>query len=102
MNEPAFPCAMPTGRTNEHVDIDAREVSYIPEYKHFPGVSALDWFAAQMPGFDEGTKPNYACAMLGWQERVDFPPSWWVQADAAYRYMQAEAMMEERQKRLTK
>ncbi len=48
MNEPAFPCAMPTGKTNEHVDIDAREIAYVPEFKHFAGLSMRDYFAGQV------------------------------------------------------
>jgi hypothetical protein len=66
-----------------------------------PGMTLRDWFAGQSDGLHPDTTVDYArcfnAAPLPPQdERVDWA-RWWATADAAYRYIQADAMLKARE-----
>jgi len=61
------------------------------------GMSLRDWFASHVPPLPERTSDNHVVALVG----GPLPPAfdhlaraiYWAKADAAYRYMQADAMI---------
>lgn len=70
-----------------------------------PGMSLRDWLAATMQIPDDAPTATQAISLMG-QEPPQWSGSgadidcliWWATAEAKYRYMRADAMLEERAK----
>lgn len=70
------------------------------------GMKLRDYFAAHARPFSSTTKPNRIAKILGWPVPDIMNMSewdttlWQCRADAAYKYMQADAMLEAREKKI--
>lgn len=60
------------------------------------GMSLRDWFAGQVDGLSEDASPSYCEHLVGRPMPEGIGRSafqWWAEADAAFRYMKADAML---------
>ena len=81
---PAFPVAVPT------------EFQFAEA-----GMTLRDWFAANVDGLSEDASPEYCESLVGRPLPEGFAHDamqWWAEADAAFRYLKADAMLAERAK----
>jgi hypothetical protein len=67
-----------------------------PDYRL--GLSLRDWFAGQAEPLDVDVNRDYATAICGRPQPEDHSDllaiaAWWAEADAKYRYLQADAML---------